>query len=99
MGRINFDDLQCEWSYSSTRACNQSKLAHVLITYELATKLRATSVTANALHPGVLRTSFGAEDPAGIQRLLVPFLRPFMKTQPRAPPRPSTWLQFPNSSR
>jgi retinol dehydrogenase 14 len=30
-------------------------------------------VTANALHPGVVRTSFGAEDPAGVQRLLVPF--------------------------
>ena len=32
------------------------------------------------LHPGVVRTSFGAEDPARIQRLLVPFLRPIMKS-------------------
>jgi retinol dehydrogenase 14 len=28
----------------------------------------------------VVRTSFGAEDPAGVQRLLVPFVRPFLKT-------------------
>jgi hypothetical protein len=28
----------------------------------------------------VVRTSFGAEDPAGVQRRFVPFLRPFMKT-------------------
>jgi hypothetical protein len=41
--------------------------------------LPATSVTANALHPGVTRTSFGAEDPGGVQRRFVPLLRPFMK--------------------
>jgi retinol dehydrogenase-14 len=78
-GRIDFDDLQGERSYSGARAYNQSKLANVLFTYELARGLQATLVTANALHPGVVRTSFGAEDPAGVQRLLVPFLRPFMK--------------------
>ena len=64
MGRIDFDDLQGERSYSGARAYNQSKLANVLFTYELARRLRGTSVTANALHPGVVRTSFGAEDPA-----------------------------------
>jgi retinol dehydrogenase 14 len=80
LGRIDFDDLQGERAYSGARAYNQSKLANVLFTYELARRLRATSVTANALHPGVVRTAFGAEDPGGVQRLLVPFLRPFMKT-------------------
>ena len=42
--------------------------------------MRESAVTANALHPGVVRTSFGAEDPVRIQRLLVPPLRPVMKT-------------------
>ena len=79
MGRIDFDDLQGERSYSGARAYNQSKLANVLFTYELATRLQATSVTANALHPGVVNTSFGAEDPGGVQRLFVPLMRPFMK--------------------
>jgi retinol dehydrogenase 14 len=80
MGRIDFDDLQAERSYSGARAYNQSKLANVLFTYELARKLKDTGVTANALHPGVVRTSFGAEDPAGVQRFLVPLVRPFMKS-------------------
>ena len=80
MGRIDFEDLQGKRSYSGARAYNQSKLANVMFTYELARRLRATSVTANALHPGVVRTSFGAEDPAGFQRLLLPLLRPFLKT-------------------
>jgi retinol dehydrogenase 14 len=83
MGRIDFDDLQGERSYSGSRAYDQSKLANVLFTYELARRLRGTPVTANALHPGMVRTSFGAEDPGRIQRLLVPFIRPFMKSPAR----------------
>jgi retinol dehydrogenase 14 len=79
-GRIDFDNLQGARSYSGGRAYNQSKLANVLFTYQLAARLRAGAVTANALHPGVVRTAFGAEDPAGIQRLLVPLLRPVMKS-------------------
>ena len=79
MGRIDFDDLQGEESYSGSRAYDQSKLANVLFSYELARRLRGTSVTANALHPGVVSTSFGAEDPGHVQRMFLPFMRPFMK--------------------
>ncbi|HYP44200.1 MAG TPA: SDR family oxidoreductase [Propionibacteriaceae bacterium] len=80
LGRMDFDDLQGERSYSGARAYNQSKLANVLFTYALATKLGATNVSVNALHPGVVSTGFGADDPGAVQRLLVPFLRPFMRT-------------------
>jgi NAD(P)-dependent dehydrogenase (short-subunit alcohol dehydrogenase family) len=83
MGRIDFDDLQGARFYSGSRAYNQSKLANVLFTYELARRLASTSVTANAVHPGVVNTSFGAKDPGGTQRLLVPLLRPFMKSPAR----------------
>jgi NAD(P)-dependent dehydrogenase (short-subunit alcohol dehydrogenase family) len=83
-GRIAFDDLQDEREYSGSRAYSQSKLANVLFTYQLARRLRGTAVTANALHPGVASTSFGAEDPGAVQRLVVPFMRPFMKTATRA---------------
>jgi NAD(P)-dependent dehydrogenase (short-subunit alcohol dehydrogenase family) len=82
-GRIDFDDLQGERSYSGGRAYSQAKLANLLFTYQLAGRLRAGAVTVNALHPGVVRTSFGAEDPGRIQRLLVPFLRPVMKSPAR----------------
>ena len=79
IGRIDFDDLQGERSYSGARAYNQSKLANVLFTYELARRLPGTSVTANVLHPGMVRTAFGAEDPGGAQRVFTPVMRPFMK--------------------
>jgi retinol dehydrogenase-14 len=78
MGRIDFDDLQGERSYSGARAYNQSKLANVLFTYELAR--RTPSITANAVHPGLVSTGFGAGDPGRAQRLFVPVLRPFMKS-------------------
>lgn len=83
IGRIDFDDLQGEQSFSGARAYNQSKLANVLFTYELARRLRNTDITANALHPGAVNTSFGAADPALVQRWLVPFLRPLMKSPAR----------------
>ena len=80
LGRIDFEDLQGSHSYSGARAYNQSKLANVMFTYTLARRLPAEEVTANAVHPGLVSTSFGAEDPARSQRLLVPILRPFMAT-------------------
>jgi NAD(P)-dependent dehydrogenase (short-subunit alcohol dehydrogenase family) len=80
---MDFNDLQGERSYSGGRAYNQSKLANLLFTYELARRLENTSVTATALHPGVVSTSFGAEDPARLQHLLLPFMRPIMKSPAR----------------
>jgi NAD(P)-dependent dehydrogenase (short-subunit alcohol dehydrogenase family) len=80
LGTIDFDDLQGERKYSGQTAYNQSKLASVMFTYELARRLEGTGVTATVLHPGVVSTRFGAEDPSRIFKLIVPFYRPFMKT-------------------
>jgi NAD(P)-dependent dehydrogenase (short-subunit alcohol dehydrogenase family) len=80
LGRIDFDDLQGELAYSGQTAYNQSKLATVMFTYELARRLAGTGVTATTLHPGVVSTAFGSEDPSRIFRFLVPVYRPFMKS-------------------
>ena len=82
-GRIDFDDLQGERNYSGQRAYSQSKLANVMFTYELARRLEGTGVTATVLHPGVVRTSFGAEDQAAHFAVLIRMARPFMKTAAR----------------
>ncbi len=60
--RINFNDLLGEKHYSGLGAYNQSKLANVLFTYELARGLEGTDVTANCLHPGVVRTNLGRDN-------------------------------------
>lgn len=80
LGRIDFTDLQGSRHYSGARAYNQSKLANVMFSHELSRRLSGTGVTANALHPGVVNTNFGADDPGRLQRFLVPLLRPMMKT-------------------
>lgn len=82
-GRIDLDDLQGERSYSGARAYNQSKLANVLFTYALARRLQDSGVVAHAVHPGIVSTAFGAEDPGRTQRLVVPLLRPLMKSPRR----------------
>ena len=81
MGRIDFEDLEGERRYSGQDAYNQSKLASVMFTYELARRLAGTGVTANVLHPGVVNSGFGSEDPSRIFKFLVPLWRPFMKTE------------------
>ena len=91
MGRVDLDDLQGERAYNGQRAYNQSKLANVLFTYELARRLEGTGVTATALHPGVVRTSFGREDSGRWMRLMLPVVRPFMKT-PEEGARTSVYL-------
>jgi retinol dehydrogenase 14 len=79
-GRIDFDDLQGARSYSGQRAYSQSKLANIVFTRELARRLQGTGVTANAVHPGVVRTNFGSDDQAGFFRVISPLVRPFLKT-------------------
>lgn len=56
---MNFDDLNAEQSYRGMGVYGRSKLANVLFTYELARRLEGSGVTANCLHPGVVRSGFG----------------------------------------
>lgn len=59
-GKIVFDDLQMARGYNGLAQYNNSKLANVLFTYELARRLAGTRVTVNALHPGAVRTNLTA---------------------------------------
>ena len=74
---IDFDDLQGEKGYKAAKAYSQSKLATVLFTYELARRLEGTGVTANCLHPGVVRTNFGS-GVSGVLGFMGRALRPLM---------------------
>src|SRR4249920_2143391 len=51
-----------------------------MFTYELARRLEGTGVTATVCHPGVVRTSFGAEDQAAYFAVMTRVARLFMKT-------------------
>jgi NAD(P)-dependent dehydrogenase (short-subunit alcohol dehydrogenase family) len=49
---IDFDDVMLERAYSGIQAYCQSKLALVMLTFDLAEELEGSAVTANCLHPG-----------------------------------------------
>jgi retinol dehydrogenase-14 len=91
LGDIHFDDLQFERRYRGQAAYNQSKLANVLFTYELARRLDGAGVTANCLAPGVTRTNFGRDDSGPVMRLLTPLARPFMRS-PKEGAATAIWL-------
>jgi NAD(P)-dependent dehydrogenase (short-subunit alcohol dehydrogenase family) len=84
MAKIDFGDLQAVKSYSEIGSYNQSKLANLLFTYELARHLKGTGVTANAVEPGFIKTN-----------LKVPFpysLFSFMRGKPADGARPTVFL-------
>lgn len=80
IGGFSFADPQFERRrYRGAAAYNQSKLANILFTMELARRLAGTGVTANAVHPGAVASGFGSpEDTRGLERLAMVLGRPFL---------------------
>ncbi|EGI57150.1 PREDICTED: retinol dehydrogenase 13-like [Acromyrmex echinatior] len=56
-GQINMQDFNWENDYDAGRAYSQSKLAIILFTRELASRLKGTNVIVNAVHPGIVDTN------------------------------------------
>lgn len=58
-GGIDFDNLAGTRDYAAWRAYGQSKFANLVFAKELARRFAGTGHTANAVHPGVIRTNLG----------------------------------------
>jgi retinol dehydrogenase 12 len=79
-GKLDFDNLQGEQTFSVNAAYMQSKLANLLFTYALARRLAGTGVTVNAVNPGIVGTGLGREV-TGLNRFISDvLLRPLQKT-------------------
>jgi NAD(P)-dependent dehydrogenase (short-subunit alcohol dehydrogenase family) len=62
MGKIDFEDLQSENKKGRLmRLYGNSKLAMILVSYELSNKLEGSNVTVNVLHPGLVNTNLGRD--------------------------------------
>ena len=59
--RLDLADLQLTGHFNGWRAYANSKLANILFTRELASRLAGTGVTANCVHPGTVNTRFGRD--------------------------------------
>lgn len=76
---LDLEDLQSTKRYGWSDAYNRAKLASILFSNELARRLDGTGVTANALHPGVIATDFGADgDLRGVNALMFRVLKWFL---------------------
>ena len=72
-GRLNLDDLQAKKSYSPRGAYQQSKLADLMLAFELDRRLRAarSRILSVAAHPGVASTNiFRVGDYSGLERTI-----------------------------
>jgi NAD(P)-dependent dehydrogenase (short-subunit alcohol dehydrogenase family) len=73
--KVDFDDLQRKKKYRFWDVYMQTKLSDWMFTYELAEWLKGTSVTVNALHPGVLSSNLGMNN-KGILILIWRLIKP-----------------------
>ena len=62
-GRIDFENLRGEKPYKASAAYNQSKLANLVFSNELARRLEGSGVTSNAIHPGAIATDITRDLP------------------------------------
>ncbi len=83
-------DIEGKVRFGGWRAYQQSKLANILFTYELARRLEGKRVTANALHPGFVRTTIFREP--GVVGWLLRRAADLIALSPEAGARTSVYL-------
>ena len=80
-GALDFDDLNLERSRGAMRRYAASKLANVLFTRELHRRYGG-GVSAFAVHPGTVRTGFGADgDVTGFPAFALRMVRPLLRNE------------------
>ena len=60
---IDFDNLRGEGTFDYWEAYGRSKLANALFSLELSARLEGSSITSNALHPGLVQTNIARNAP------------------------------------
>ena len=76
VGKFDVHNLQSEKRFSVLGTYSASKLLMLMFTEELAKRLGGTRVTANAVHPGIVRTSMMLRAP-GVFRIVSLLSMPF----------------------
>ncbi len=82
-GRIELDDLQKTRRYDAYRAYADSKLAVVLLTRALGRRLAGTTMAAQSIHPGIVRSEWAQDEPSPLGALFA-LARPIFRSPERA---------------
>ncbi len=92
IGAVDFEDMQNKKRFIGGTVYGQTKCMNVVHAYELSRRLSAenANVTANALHPGGVRTGF-ASNTAGATRVITKLLR-FLSFSPEKGARTQIYL-------
>ena len=75
-GAVNLDNLQSEKNYSGMKVYSNVKLMLIIFTYELASRLEGTRVTANVLMPGFVATNLGKNSGSLRSSIMFRIVRP-----------------------
>lgn len=60
--KLDFDNLQSLKGFNWDNSYSRSKLMNLMFTFELARKCHGKTITVNAIHPGLVKTSIGRND-------------------------------------
>lgn len=77
-GVLEPDDYMSTRTFKPLKVYGRSKLANILFTIELASRLKDTDVTVNCLHPGFVSTSLARDNKLGV--LFLKLAKPFIKS-------------------
>jgi NAD(P)-dependent dehydrogenase (short-subunit alcohol dehydrogenase family) len=89
---LDFEDLQSRQGYRGMQVYGNSKLANILFTTELASRMSGKGVTANSVHPGTVATGYGRDgDTRGLLAFGLKVIKPFVLT-PEKGARTSVYL-------
>ncbi len=89
--QLDFDDVQSTTGSFVFKAYGRAKLATVMWSYELARRLAGTGVTANVLHPGLVRTGF-ASNLGALPSAVIGFFMRFVGLTPEQGAQTSVYL-------
>ena len=87
-GKVDLDDLQSEKNYAGTKfyspsrapAYDNAKLMLMMLTYELARRLKGSGVTANVLMPGFTATNLGKNSGSTSSYIMFKMVRPMQQS-------------------
>lgn len=67
--KLKLDDLFLSKGYHGLKAYEQSKLANILFTYELAKRVGERPILVNAVQPGLVKTNIGHKNTIGLHSI------------------------------